>query len=249
MSVPCYVITIKDDFPNRKSLERIGLNPVTFKGVDAAKDEHLKYQKHVHPFCQKVCTKGMIGCGISHILLAEKLYNEKVPVALILEDDAYPKVSKIDFEQIISSVPEDWEMIKLHCDMNCEDGSHTVGFNGSTGAFLINRKGMEKFSRKRVLYHIDIQLSLSDIKIYKSRYNIFSTDESSSSLRETKKVHWASHFVPRPTSGEKDENAVMQSKFSRIPGTTIELTVGNVVDMIFLFLIFFVLYNEFSSRN
>jgi GR25 family glycosyltransferase involved in LPS biosynthesis len=247
MSVPCYVITIQDDFPNRKSLERIGLNPVTFKGVNAKKDEHLKHLKHVHPVCQKFCPRGTIGCGLSHILLAQKLYDANVPIALILEDDAYPKVSEIDFEQIISSVPEDWEMIKLHCDMYCKDGTYDAGINASTGAYLINRKGMKKLSTKRVIQHIDLQLALTDMKMYKSMYNIFATDENASSLRETKKVHWGSYFVPRPTSGEKNENTQMQNKMLRIPGTNIELTVGNMIDGLSLILLFILFYTSFSS--
>ncbi len=99
--MPCHVITLKDDFPNRKSLERIGLNPTTFKGIDARQDEHLEYLKHVHPTCQYICPKSTIGCGVSHILLARKLYKERVPIALILEDDAYPTVSKIDFDKVV----------------------------------------------------------------------------------------------------------------------------------------------------
>ena len=120
MSVPCYVITLEDDFPAKNSLVKIGLNPIKFKGVNAKKDEHLKYSEHISTWCKYACPKSTIGCGLSHILLSKKLHDEGIPIALILEHDAYPKnISKFDIDKIIKSVPSDWEIIKLHCSMFC----------------------------------------------------------------------------------------------------------------------------------
>ena len=238
--IPCYVITIKDDFPNRKSLERVGLNPIQFQGVNASKDEHLKYPEKTHIFCRYFCPKGMVGCGLSHILLAEKLYKENVQVALVLEDDAYPKVSKLDFDEIVASVPEDWDIIKLHCDLYCKDGTYDNGFNGSTAAYLINRKGMKKLSHEKVFTNIDYQFIYSGLKVYKTKYNLFMTDESSSALRDTHNVHWASYFTKTPTSGEKDTNTIYQSKLFRILNN--EYTVGNAIDMCCIIFISIILY-------
>lgn len=93
-----------NDFDNRKSLQSIGLNPIGFKGVNGKKDE---YQEYVDPDCFASCPKAVIGCGLSHVLLARKLYDEGTDIALVLEDDAYPIHVHIDFESIIKSVPED----------------------------------------------------------------------------------------------------------------------------------------------
>ena len=248
--IPCHVISIKDDFPNRKSLERVGLNPTLFKGINAKKDEHLEHSEQIHVSCRYTCPKSTIGCGLSHILLSEKLYNEKVPVALILEDDAYPKVSKIDFEQIISSVPEDWEIIKLHADIYCREGSHEHDVTcGSAAAYLINRKGMKKVKDMKLLYHFDVQLSMSDLKLYKTKYNFFETDEFSSDNRQGTEKHWFSFFLPKFTSGTKSTHHIFLYKIIRIPGTSIEITLGQFVNVFCMFLIFFVVYKEFSSRN
>jgi GR25 family glycosyltransferase involved in LPS biosynthesis len=238
--IPCYVISITDDFPNRKSLESIGLNPIKFQGVNAMKDEHLKYSEKIHVFCKYFCPKGMVGCGLSHILLAEKLHKENVSIALVLEDDAYPKVSRLDLEEIIASVPDDWEIIKLHCDLYCKDGSYDNEMNSSTACYLINIKGMKKLSSFKVHHHIDGQINWSDMKVYKSKYNMFMTDESTSTLRDTENVHWASYFTKKPTSGEKNTNAIYQSKVFRLLNT--EYTVGDMLDMGCIMFIFFILY-------
>ena len=241
MVIPCYVITLDDDFPSRQSLIRIGLNPVGFKGVNAKKDEHLDYMKNVSIPCQYTCPKSIIGCGLSHVLLAKKLYDEKIPIALILEDDAYPKVSKLDIDQIIQSVPDDWEIIKLHCFPYCNNDSYVTKFNdGSTAGYIINRKGMYKVKNLKVNFHIDMQYSFSGIKVYKSNNNLFMTDESTSNIRDDGDPHWMSYFLSKPTSGEMQIHHIFLYKIFRIPGTPIEITLGCLINVLILI---FVIYN------
>jgi GR25 family glycosyltransferase involved in LPS biosynthesis len=248
--IPCYVITLKDDFPNRRSLSRIGLNPVGFKGVNASKDEHLQHSDKIDEICRHTCPKSTIGCGLSHILLAEKLYDEQVPVALVLEDDTYPKNSEINFEQIISDVPDDWEIIKLHCFPYCADNSYTTNIlDGSAAAYIINRKGMYKIKNLKVKFHVDIQYNIDDIRVYKSLYNIFSTDESSSEIRGQSIVHWSSYFLPNPTSGEHETKHLVNYKLFKLPGTNIELKVYQLVDIICLILIIYIVYNVVTTRR
>jgi hypothetical protein len=234
--VPCYVIHLGTDFANRTSLQSIGLNPTGFKGVDAKKDEYLQYREYVDPDCFESCPKAAMGCGLSHVLLAEKLYDEGYDVALVLEDDAYPKVVHFDFESIIQSVPSDWEIIKLHCDKYGKDGSN-VAYFASAAAYIINRKGMFKFKNLKVKFHIDYQMvNLTDIVVYKSQTNLFWTDESSSSNRNGK-GHWISAFMREPTSGEKGKETFFMYPIHRIPGTTIEYTPGTIVNVALIFLL------------
>jgi hypothetical protein len=248
MIVPCYVIHLGTDFDNRKSLQSIGLNPIGFKGVNGKRDEFLKYQEYIDPDCFASCPKTVIGCGLSHILLAEKLYEEGHDVALVLEDDAYPKVVHFDFESIIKSVPSDWEIIKLHCDTHCKDGSYVTEF-GSNAAYIINRKGMFKLKNLKVKFHIDYQLvKLSDIIVYKSQTNLFWADESSSSNRQRGKGHWFSVFTSKPTSGEKDKDMYLMYPIHRIPGTTIEYTAGTIINCALIFLLI-VLYGTVRSYS
>jgi GR25 family glycosyltransferase involved in LPS biosynthesis len=235
-----------DDPPNRKKLIESGLNPITFQGVDARKDEHHHVEK-VHELCQYTCPKSTIGCGLSHILLANKLYSDKIPLALVLEDDAYPKFFKIDFDEIMNSVPDDWEIIKLHSGGYCDNSFHR-GMSGSTAAYLINRKGMYKVQNLKLYYHIDLQMNLSDIKMYKVN-NIFWTDESSSHIREkTSDKHWLSYFLPKYTCGEQTPVHFFKYKIFRVPGTNIEITNGVFINFILVLVIIFVVYNA-TSRS
>jgi hypothetical protein len=225
MIVPCYVIHLGPDFDNRKSLQRIGLNPIGFKGVNGKKDEYLRYREYIDPDCFDSCPKAVLGCGLSHILLAKKLYDEGADIALVLEDDAYPTSARIDFESVLASVPGDWEIIKLH----------TCVFGLSTAAYLINRKGMNKLGHLKVKYHIDYQIShLSDIRVYSSA-NLFWTDETTSNIR----VSNGNVFVP----------SVLMYPINRIPGTSIELTIGHTVLVIILLLLLYGTVRSYSTRG
>ena len=179
--IPCYVITLDDSFPAKNHLIRLGLNPILFKGINGKKDEHLGYMGNVSVPCQYTCPKSIIGSGLSHILLAKKLYEEEVPIALILEDDAYPKVSKLDIEQIISEVPDDWDIIKLHCNYCINGSNESVITDGSIASYIINRKGMYKLKNLHIMTYLDSQIAFTpNIKMYKTLYNLFWTDEEKS---------------------------------------------------------------------
>jgi GR25 family glycosyltransferase involved in LPS biosynthesis len=96
--IPCHVIYLGDGFPNHQSLLDIGVDPIGFKGIDARKDEHLTYTDNINPICKHLCPKGKIGCALSHVLLAQQLYDSGVDAAIVLEDDAYPIVSDLNEE-------------------------------------------------------------------------------------------------------------------------------------------------------
>ncbi len=230
--VPCYVIYLDDGFPNEQSLLAIGLKPIGFRGVDARKDEHLEYTEHISGVCDYTCPKSLIGCGLSHILLMEKLYNENVQLALILEDDAYP-IQNIDINKIISEVPPDWEIIKLHCDVYSVDGSQKPGlFSGSAAAYIINLKGIIQVKNMKVKTHFDMQLYNSDIKMYKTPVNLFMTDESYSKIRDDGS-HWMSRYMPETTGGQKTKDHIFMYRLLKIPGTSIELKLGHILNIVF----------------
>ena len=242
--IPCYVIHLGNSFENKKSLENVGLYPIGFKGIDSRKDEHIGYTGKINPICKHFCPKSTIGCGLSHILLAENLYNEGTQLALILEDDAYPKFSKFDLNKILEDVPDDWEIIRLHCDMYC-DNSNKVKLNGSTAAYLINWKGIQKQKDIKLAGHVDAQTNfMSGIKVYKTKQNIFTTDENNSNIRGSYKIHWLTYFLSNPTSGEKRKEHFFAYKYIRIPYFNTELTLGNIIDIllvVILIIIFCVL--------
>ena len=144
---PCYVINLERDLKNferqKPYLQEEGLDPIRFIGVDGKKTEHLEL---VTPLCQKTCPFSVIGCGLSHILLAKKLLESGTSMALVLEDDAFPKVCGLQehIRAALAETPDDWDMLKLHCAW-CQDGSQKSNFP-SMAAYLLSTSGIKKMA-------------------------------------------------------------------------------------------------------
>jgi hypothetical protein len=251
MIPPCHVITLNEDLGEQgEILKGYGLNPILFPGVDARKDEHIPYVDSIDPMCLEMCPKSVIGCGLSHILLARKIYYTGASIALILEDDAYPTVTNLEDEitKVLNEVPDDWEIIRLHCDTHCVDGTNKVGQNGSTAAYLINRKGMEIMMNTKVNNHIDWQQN-TILNIYKSKINLFWTDEkriSTNRIQTTTFLSGIMDVVSPITSGEKTWDDKLSYKTLRIPFTNTEINAITMYFIIFLVAILIFLY--FYSR-
>jgi glycosyl transferase, family 25 len=96
-----------------------------FPGIDGK--EYIKHiQKNSHiannitPLCQKFCTPGTIGIYLTHLAIWQKIVDDGIPNALIMEDDVYP--AKHANEKIIEywkEVPEDWDVVYLGCFGAC----------------------------------------------------------------------------------------------------------------------------------
>lgn len=247
MIPPTYVITLNDDLEEQgAALRGVGFHPILFHGVDSQKDEHLQYIDHIDPSCLNMCPKSVIGCGLSHILLAQKIYYSGATVALILEDDAYPKVDNLEDEitKVFNEVPDDWEIIRLHCDTHCVDGQNVIGQNGSTAAYLINRRGMEILMNTKVNNHIDWQQN-TILNIYKSKINLFWTDEKRVSTNRIQTATFLSGImdVVYPiTSGEKTWDDKLSYKTIKIPFIDVEINAIIVYFIIFLVVILIFLY-------
>jgi len=229
MIPPCYVISLKDNLGDQgEALKKAGLDPILFKGVDGRKGEHKYYEHRIDPFINKFLTRGSKGASLAHLLLCEKLYKEGIELALILEDDAYlfENINLSDeIEKVLNEVPDDWEIIKLHCDMFCKDGSNsqTHLLNGSSAAYLINTKGLLKLNYTTLKLQFDNHINVIN-KVYKSKYNLFWTDETSSSAREANDTYIFElllNFLFPIKTGEKTWNNYLNMKYFTIPYTTI----------------------------
>ena len=242
MIPPCYVITLNENLGEQgEKLKEVGLNPITFHGVDARKDEHFLYTDYVDPDCLQTCPKSVIGCGLSHILLARHIYYTGASIAIIMEDDAFPIVENIneEIQKVISEVPDDWQIIKMHCDSHCKNGTNLIDtIVGSAAAYLINRRGMEIMMNTRVEKHIDIQ-QLDILKIYKTSTNLFRTDESSSTnkIKSGISVSPVLDYIMPITSGEKTWDDMASFKLIRIPVLDKELNVIQVIGLLVLLLL------------
>lgn len=94
-------------------MNQLGLNFEFFYGVDGSSLTENELNLVDQEFCQEnfghIMNKSEIGCAMSHIGVYEKMVSEKIPHALILEDDAY----------LLSCVPDILSSImdKPHFDM------------------------------------------------------------------------------------------------------------------------------------
>ncbi|MCY7421580.1 MAG: glycosyltransferase family 25 protein [Chitinophagaceae bacterium] len=125
-----YVITLERDIQRQehiiKDLE--GLNFSFFYGTDKKNlvmDELIEegtYDEikaiNNHRF-DKPMNTGQIGCSWSHRLVYEDMLEKKYKRILILEDQVIPKKEGFEaFEDTLQTLPEDWELLYLDCDIN-----------------------------------------------------------------------------------------------------------------------------------
>ena len=232
MIPPCYVLSLNKTLGKQgEALKKAGLDPIIFQGIDGRKGEHNYYENRMDPLFKKIGTKGSKGASLAHLMLCKKLYEEGVELALILEDDAYPFENinlNDEIEKVLNEVPDDWEIIKLHCDMFCIDGSNqqTSLFNGSSAAYLINTKGLHVLNNTTLKLQFDNYINIVN-KVYKSKTNLFWTDETVSSVRPSNDKYIFSYilnFLFPIKTGEKTWDIWLNMKYFTIPFTTIEVT-------------------------
>lgn len=56
---------------------------------------------------------GELGCAFSHYFLLQKIVKEKIPVAMILEDDAYFKEEFVQLMNNFQQVPTGWDLLHV----------------------------------------------------------------------------------------------------------------------------------------
>lgn len=137
---------------NIKNIHRI--SAINGKEINFSTD-NIQLNNHTNILYKnfdKKLTKGELGCTLSHIKAIYNSYNNCDNIAMIIEDDmtfTYSNYAE-DIADIISNCPNDWNIISLFnftCSKNPKKYiKHTKGnYCLSTGAYIINRKGMYNF--------------------------------------------------------------------------------------------------------
>ena len=272
-----FVINLDDyreNFERQKPyLENIGLQPYRWSGINALKNEHINHSKHINSLAKYFTPKSCIGCSMSHILLAKWLndnytieeykdndYNREKEYFLIMEDDAFPIEkynTKMTFEKElwktireIELLDPSWDIIQLHRDgpISSIETYQTHYFCGSTAAYLISKKGIEKMSREKVTHHIDlITQNFLHYNKYNSKNNLFYTDEKSSlnrgksNILEILSISLKKYLLENYTTidlrGEKDWIDILSFNVLQIPLLNKNITINNIFDMIIMLFI------------
>ena len=149
-------------FETKEELEKTNLTYIRFPGIDGStlNRQTLFNDGYISSYCKSIGTSKMIGVGLSHIKLYEYIKeNDTHDYALILEDDILVTNPNLDYRKEINDIvalyqnkEPQWDIIRLH----------SMGYGmGSTAAYIVNLKHIEKFTSMNLHYHIDIQQSFS----------------------------------------------------------------------------------------
>ena len=192
--IPKFVITLErsnniDNFKN--FYDKNNINYQLFYAVDARQNQHLKYRNIIHPISLLLTPKKILGCALSHILLAKIIVKNNIEYSLILEDDTYPyDYVNLDnnIEKIITNfnkINKKWDIINLHTDGILQNNNNYVNlFSGSSAAYILSISGAKKLANSYAIHNIDVYSSVNNKFLkYKSNKNLFWTDENNSVIR------------------------------------------------------------------
>lgn len=151
-----FIVNLKDNIDRRNRMKnQLNNSNFNYQFIEAVKgsdltDEQIKSKVQDYPNC--LLTKGEIGCALSHINIYQKMVDESIEYALVLEDDAIvPKnlektingIIRQDIKHnrnvyLLSEVISYIENKKLHS--NIYSAYHACGAHG----YLINFKAAKK---------------------------------------------------------------------------------------------------------
>ena len=196
--IDAYVINLDRQIENYQKVENAmnelgGFNVQRVSAIDGKRGDHLPYlESDTTWFCKNTCPDSAIAIALSHKKVAQLILDSGVDYAFVLEDDVLPiqKGFHDELQKTLDELPNNWDIIKFYCQGLCDNGSNNLDYaTGSTAAMLVSRNGAEKIYNMKIYYHIDYQLNFEkDFKQYKSKYNLFTVDETSSTNRTTSSI-------------------------------------------------------------
>ena len=193
-----YVINLKQDVQRyvklEKEMKKRGILTIRY---DAIYGKNIKdftpYDKHISTYCKYFCPKSLVGCGLSHYLLLEKVYDNyrryrNTEYTLILEDDVTPLFNNVQTIEniIIDDYPTDCDILLLFCQGICgyDNSDKRViknenGLIGSMAAYVIRNSSIPKFLVDPLIFHVDAQwYQNKNIITYVYNRKIFTVDNS-----------------------------------------------------------------------
>lgn len=117
-----FVINLKKDIEKKDYMLELGNNnSLNFSFIDAtygkdlSEDElHKVYAKEkALNYSKRGLALGEIGCALSHKKIYQKIINEKIEVALVLEDDISFDMNLSVILKSLAKLPNDWEVLLL----------------------------------------------------------------------------------------------------------------------------------------
>jgi len=130
MNFRTYVVNLKRDIDRfhqlKKSMKERNIDIERFDAIYGKEiDNFDPYQNYISSYCQYFCPRGLVGCGLSHFILLDMIYQnyqktKDTEYTLILEDDVIPIFNnKKDIDDIIKNIPSSCDILLLYCQGLC----------------------------------------------------------------------------------------------------------------------------------
>ena len=227
-----YVINLPRDAAKRRTMARqLAPHAPWLRAVlVAAVDGRTAPPGEVTEWCQDFCTRGTVGCFLSHRRVWQAVLASGRP-ALVLEDDAILPAQ--DFRARLAAVmceaPPDADLLVLGCH-NCDASARTLvdavlgsavfgrtnaeatqnlyspAMVAGTYAYLVTPRGAAKLLRllPKASYHVDLVISahLRELNVYASKQPLVRHDFSDSGLA-SKAPHLLNSVLAFPALGDR----------------------------------------------
>jgi len=222
---PSFVINL-DSQPERYTQFKERFAHTDLKHITRVPGCNGKQHRHHHlvnPYVQPFLTDAIIGCGLSHLMLAKRISDSNFPFALVLEDDVVPLRNDLTrhMYSYYEQFGDDVDVIRFFCQGICPTNNSRL--SGSTAVYLITSKGATKMAGMTLSYHIDVQMNHSSLVIRNVNGDVFKT------LDDTK--HYNFPFLNLPILNQKLGFWGNQTLF-RIPILSINVDVHLIFTMV-----------------
>jgi hypothetical protein len=247
-----YVINLpeqKERFETQsKSLMDIGIFPVRMRASKYDEISQDELDRHFKPAAQTLMPRTNIACCYSHLKTLENFVNnDQNEVALILEDDAYPKIPHARaLDDVLRKNGLAWDILSLHCDGLCPKATEEAKqHSGSAAAYFVTKEGAEKLLKHKWSDHFDMEGNeVPGIRKLVQDENLFWTDEDatmSGSVSSNRKKKWCPETLEELSKiflkrGEKTACHILGYKRLRLPWAGYEMTNADIILLIILIL-------------
>lgn len=121
-NTPIFIINLKRDIDKKKDmqalikkhhLEASFIDAVDGKNLSEAEIKSVYSQSDSIKTIGRPLTKTEIGCAMSHLYIYQKMLDENIKEAIILEDDVILSDYFAQLPSLIAELPEDWQLLLL----------------------------------------------------------------------------------------------------------------------------------------
>jgi hypothetical protein len=215
----------------REYLRQTGIEPTRVHGYAYDEIQKSEIERFFKPHARVIMPKSNVGCCYSHLKALERFLASGIsPVALILEDDAYPLfIDRRHLEDKIRGTNLDWDFLFLHCDGFCPEGGGAPGrLSASAAAYFVTRDGARKALLHKYSDHFDMDSSrIPGVRKLIDGENSFWTDEDGVMTQEKSTNRNARHCPDALTKikgnrGEKNLCHAMAYRLFRVGPITVD---------------------------